>query len=54
MAETQPFVLVCPICNKPVRLETCNTDEHGNAVHEDCYILKIKLFEASKQMDFDS
>lgn len=32
--------LVCCICNSPVSLETCNTDERGSAVHEECYVLE--------------
>jgi len=31
----------CSICKKPVALETANTDEDGNAVHEQCYVLKM-------------
>jgi hypothetical protein len=31
----------CGICNGPVLLETTNTDENGQAVHEDCYVLKV-------------
>jgi hypothetical protein len=34
---------ICDICNKPVKLETSRTDEHGKAVHEGCYLLKISL-----------
>lgn len=30
--------LVCRICSSSVPLETCNTDEHGRAVHEGCYV----------------
>ena len=33
--------LVCCICEGPVPLETCKTDEHGKAVHEECYMHKI-------------
>jgi|HubBroStandDraft_4_1064222.scaffolds.fasta_scaffold63053_1 hypothetical protein len=33
--------LSCLICDKPVRLETAKTDEFGNAVHEECYVLSI-------------
>lgn len=32
--------LVCCICNSPVSLEKCNTDERGNAVQEECYVLE--------------
>jgi hypothetical protein len=33
----------CWICGKPVRLENCKIDEHGQAVHEDCYAMRLKL-----------
>jgi len=29
---------LCPICDKPLELETSKTDEDGRAVHEHCYI----------------
>ena len=32
---------VCPICQQPVSLERCKTDEDGRAIHEDCYVRKI-------------
>jgi anti-sigma regulatory factor (Ser/Thr protein kinase) len=31
----------CSICDCPVPLETSNTDENGQAVHEECYVLKV-------------
>ena len=31
----------CCICNNPVSLESSKTDEDGQAVHEDCYVLKF-------------
>ena len=34
---------LCWICGKAIRLETCVTDEHGCAVHEDCYVAKLTL-----------
>jgi hypothetical protein len=34
-------VYVCSICGKPVSLEDCNVDEHGNAVHGTCYAAKL-------------
>ena len=40
--------LLCRICGKPVAVETCKTDDGGNAIHEDCYALKLKLEAASK------
>ena len=42
-----PFVpdastgLICSICNKVVDLEDAKTDESGDAVHEECYVLKL-------------
>lgn len=33
----------CSICNDLVPLETSNTDEYGQAVHEECYIANICL-----------
>lgn len=32
---------VCWICGKVVSLEECKVDEHGLAVHEDCYVVLI-------------
>ena len=32
---------ICPLCGKPVTLETSNTDSNGAAVHEHCYAAKI-------------
>ena len=34
---------MCWICGRAVRLDTCKTDEHGCAVHEQCYVAKIAL-----------
>lgn len=32
----------CVICNDSVRLEECKADENGQAIHEECYVSKIK------------
>jgi hypothetical protein len=32
-----PILLICSICGKVVDLEISKTDEHGNAVHGQCY-----------------
>lgn len=37
---TQPLPGCC-ICDSPVPLETSNTDENGQAVHEECYVPKV-------------
>lgn len=33
---------ICAICNAAVALETAKTDEDGAAIHEPCYVLKMK------------
>ena len=35
-------VLRCPICKKAVPLEAATTDEDGQGVHEECYLLKLQ------------
>jgi len=39
---------LCRICGKPAAVESCKTDDGGKAVHEECYVLKLKLEQASK------
>ena len=34
--------VLCKICKKAVILETARIDEHGNAVHEDCYVNALR------------
>ena len=43
--------LLCRICGKPVPIETSKTDEGGMAIHEECYVLKLKLEQASEDGD---
>jgi len=33
---------ICSLCNEPVEFETAKTDENGDAVHEDCYVVKLR------------
>ena len=33
--------LRCPICKNAVPLESAYTDEDGQGVHEECYVLKL-------------
>jgi hypothetical protein len=41
----------CWICGNEVDLKTCAIDEHGMAVHEDCYFVKVALAtESMRQM----
>jgi hypothetical protein len=39
----KPELPVCPICSRPVILESAKVDEQGQAMHEECYLLKIHL-----------
>ena len=39
--ESSQPVPACCICSSPLLLETCKTDEYGEAVHEECYVLKV-------------
>jgi hypothetical protein len=32
----------CSLCGRPVQLEISKADEFGKAVHEECYVLKVK------------
>jgi hypothetical protein len=34
---------LCSICRRRVSLEESKTDEHGLAVHENCYLQKVGL-----------
>ena len=43
MAPLLRATLTCWICGKPVEVESCKIDEHGQAMHEDCYIAKLAL-----------
>jgi hypothetical protein len=31
----------CSVCNRPVDLENAKTDQHGNAIHEECAVIHI-------------
>jgi hypothetical protein len=33
----------CAICEQPVNLEESKTEEHGHAVHENCYVWTVQL-----------
>jgi hypothetical protein len=33
---------MCVICNEPVDLRTAKTNNEGQAVHEECYLMKMK------------
>ncbi|HTS36974.1 MAG TPA: hypothetical protein VMH04_14975 [Candidatus Solibacter sp.] len=43
--------LSCRICGKPLAINAAKTDADGKAIHEDCYVLKVKLERASHDGD---
>jgi hypothetical protein len=47
IGERSTYQPRCPICGKAVRLEAAKTDELGIAIHDYCYLLKLKLRQAS-------
>jgi hypothetical protein len=34
---------ICAICHQPVLLNVAKADEDGNAIHEDCYLIKLGM-----------
>jgi len=40
---------LCFICNNPVELEISKTDENGHAVHERCYLLRLRQRQATTE-----
>jgi hypothetical protein len=41
----------CILCNEPVPLDSSKTDEDGKAVHEECYLLRMRLKRATSKDD---
>jgi len=41
MAFLQKPIHECWICGYEVSLEECKIDEHGQAVHEECYLVAL-------------
>ncbi len=37
----------CSLCEMPVPLESSNTDKNRKAVHEECYLLRLRLKQAT-------
>jgi hypothetical protein len=37
----------CSLCHEPVALVSSKTDENGKAVHEECYLLRLRLKQAT-------
>jgi hypothetical protein len=47
--QDRAIPITCGVCGDPVNLENCRTDEHGKAVHQNCYIAGI-LQETGKKV----
>jgi hypothetical protein len=45
--QVRPELPTCSICNEPVELETTRSNENGKAIHEECYVLKVHLKQAT-------
>jgi hypothetical protein len=41
MTPDEAALPLCPICGKPVSLETAKADSLGRAIHGDCYLLAL-------------
>lgn len=41
--KSPAMIRICWICGRQVSLETCNIDEYGEAVHENCDVARVAL-----------
>lgn len=41
LSLTHTGLASCAVCGQIVELERCKTDEHGQAVHQKCYIAML-------------
>ena len=39
----KPATPACPICHREVLIGTAKTDEDGRALHEECYLFRLRL-----------
>jgi len=39
----QNYYIGCAICGRPIRLEEAHTGDEGLPMHEECFLLKLKL-----------
>jgi hypothetical protein len=42
MTDKEPALPLCPVCNKPVALESANVDAAGRAIHSECYLAIVR------------
>jgi hypothetical protein len=48
MTRSAQLQIHCSICHKLVNLENTKTDDRGKAVHEECYVLREALKNATQ------
>jgi hypothetical protein len=48
MSSQEPELPLCPICNKPVSLETAKADSAGHAIHGECYLAALRAQDGGK------
>jgi hypothetical protein len=46
LASSESSLIRCSLCQMPVSVESSKTDENGKAVHEECYLLTLRLKQA--------
>lgn len=51
--DKEPALLLCRICGRPIPLEVAKTDADGRPLHEECYVLKVKLEQAGRERQSD-
>jgi hypothetical protein len=42
MSDKEPELPLCPVCNKPVALESAKVDADGHAIHSECYLAIVR------------
>ena len=47
LSSSESGLVRCSLCQMPVPLESSKTDENGKAVHEECYMLRLRLEQAT-------
>lgn len=47
LASSHSALIRCSLCDMPVPIESSKTDENGKAVHEECYLLRLRLEQAT-------
>lgn len=43
MAFPESPLFLCCLCGDAVDLRTAKTDEYGKAIHEDCYVQRMRM-----------